>query len=281
VSTSGTGLLETILEELQEIRTRVDALGAPAAAPTAAPAPTATPVAAAAEPGSTGPLPGPALTPELRADIDRVLEGIPVDFGGGSGHAKAYAFASLVVGQGVRRAVEIGVYRGRSLLPLATALRATGGSAIGIDPYMADEALQFDDHAGGTDSARDWARETDWTAIHNSVLRNAAAFRVEPQIELWRMTSEEAADRIDPGSVDLVHVDGNHDAAAVERDVELYLPKLGAGGFIALDDASWPSIRPTARRLEDQLERVFELHDTQAQLYDAGGSDFAVYRVPA
>jgi predicted O-methyltransferase YrrM len=270
-SADGNGLLETMLLELQEIRARVDALSS--AQP---------PTAVAPEPAAAAslPLPGPALTPELRASIEEVLDAVPVDFGGGSGHAKAYAFASLVVAHGVRVAVEIGVYRGRSLFPLATALRDVGGRVIGIDPWMAEEAVQFDDHAGGTDEAREWARGTDWNAIFNSVRRNAAAFRVEAQVQLLRMTSEQAAEQIEPGSVDLVHVDGNHDAAAVERDVGLYLPKVRPGGFIALDDASWPSIRPMARRLEDELERVFELHDATAALYDAGGSDFAVYRVP-
>ena len=201
---------------------------------------------------------------------------------GGRRRGGAAVFASLILQHDVRRVVEIGVYRGRSLLPLATVLRAVGGGvAMGIDPWAADDAMQYDDHAGGTDAARQWTRDTDWEGIYQSVVDNAQRLGVADIIELVRMPSLAAADLIDPGVADLVHVDGNHDADAVAQDVEKYLPKIRPGGFLALDDASWSSIRPTARMLEDNFERVFELCDNQLHVYDKGGHDFAVYRVSA
>jgi predicted O-methyltransferase YrrM len=97
--------------------------------------------------------------------------------------------------------------------------------------------------------------------------------------EVLRMTSEEAASRIPDGSVGLVHVDGNHDRAAVEADVERYLPKLHPGGFLALDDASWASVRPVLEDLRGRLEPVFHIHDA-LPLHDEQPTDFAIFRVP-
>jgi predicted O-methyltransferase YrrM len=263
----GLDMLEVLLDEVRALRTRVDALAGAAVTPPAA--------------GSDD-RPAPQIGPELRAEIEFALNLAPVDFGGGAGRAKAYVFASLIAQHNVRRVAEIGVYRGRSLLPIAAVLRATGGgAAVGIDPWSADEALQYDDHAGGTDAARQWTRATDWEAIYQSVVDNIDRLGVAHIVELVRMPSSAAADLIPAGGLDLVHVDGNHDAEAVAQDVERYLPKLRPGGFLALDDTSWSSIRPTARVLEDRLERVFELCDNTLSLYDSGLHDFAVYRVPA
>src|SRR4051794_6641845 len=242
-------VLGQILVELRTLSARVDALG---------------PARVAAAPPTLESLPAPHISPELRAAIENALNAVPVDFGGGAGRAKAYVFASLILQHDVRRVVEIGVYRGRSLLPLATVLRAVGGGVVvGIDPWAADDAMQYDDHAGGTDAAREWTHDTDWEGIYQSVVDNAQRLGVADLIELVRMPSLVAVDLIEPRVIDLVHVDGNHDADAVAQDVEKYLPKIRPGGFLALDDASWSTIRPTARMLEDNFERVFELCDNK------------------
>ena len=113
------------------MRAKIDALGGAAVAPT--PAPPAAPPA----PATGSYVPGAKISPDLRAEIDRALDVVTVDFGGGSGHAKAYTFATLILEQNVRRIVEIGVYRGRSLLPAASVLSAVGGGlVVGIAPLL-------------------------------------------------------------------------------------------------------------------------------------------------
>jgi predicted O-methyltransferase YrrM len=49
---------------------------------------------------------------------------------------KAYTLASLVIGTRPAVIVEVGVFGGRSFLPMALALKELGkGMAIGIDPW--------------------------------------------------------------------------------------------------------------------------------------------------
>src|SRR4051794_20341122 len=96
-------------------------------------------------------MPNPtASAPRLEAldlAIKRALDHIPVDFGGGCSVGKAQVMARLIVENDVDTAVEVGVYRGPSFIPLALAMRARGaGRAIGVDPWASEPALQYDDH---------------------------------------------------------------------------------------------------------------------------------------
>lgn len=223
---------------------------------------------------------GRQLHPEVRAFIEEVVASVPVDFGGGSGSGKALVLADLIARFGVTDTLEIGVYRGRSLLPVAAMLRVVGGGvATGIDPWGVDEALQHDEHAVGP-RVNDWVRSHPWEETYQGVVQRVEQLRLQDHCRILRMTSEEAAPQIADRSVGLVHIDGNHDRAAVERDAELYLPKLVPGGFLVLDDASWDSIRPVAEALRSDLEVVFQLCDFLA-VHDDHASDFLVLRVPS
>ncbi len=178
----------------------------------------------------------------------------------------------------LRRVVEIGVYRGRFSLPLALVMRTLGrGEVVGVDPYSAAAAVQRDAHDRGVDLSA-WPQQVDWEGIRDAVLAAAARWELGDALRLVRARSEEAATTFDPGTIDLLHVDGNHDRAAVERDIALYLPKVRTGGFVVLDDCSWTSIRPVHDRLATEHRLRFQLVDDGRTL-GAGGNDFAVFEV--
>ena len=222
---------------------------------------------------------GQSISPDMARIVAEIVRDVSLDFGGGSSEAKALVFADLIVRFGVEDAIEIGVYRGRSLLPIAAMLQAQGaGRVIGIDPWSSAAALQDDTHEVGP-AVNEWARSHPWEETYTEVVSRIERLGLKAHCELRRMTSEAAAGRIPDNSVDLVHIDGNHDRAAVELDVKLYLPKLRAGGFMALDDASWSSVRPLVEALRAPLELVFQLFDG-IPLHDQQPTDFAVFRVP-
>lgn len=221
---------------------------------------------------------GSHLPPEVRDYMVELVGSVSADFGGGSGAVKALALADLIVTRGIRDTVEIGVYRGRSLLPVAAMLKLVGaGRAIGIDPWSAEEAMQHDDHEAG-EAVREFAANHPWEETYKGVVQAIEMLELGEHCELRRMSSEAAAPGIADGSVGLVHIDGNHDRAAVERDVELYVPKLTRGGFLVLDDASWASVRPLVEDLRSRLEPVLQVFDG-IPLYEAG-NDFIIFRVP-
>ena len=218
-------------------------------------------------------------TRTMRADIEQALSRIPVDFGGGCSVAKAAVLAELITTHGLDTAVEIGVYRGRSFIPLALAMRAQGhGRAFGVDPYAVEPAMQHDDHGIPLDVIHAFVRDSDWDGIWQSVEEAIDREHVRDFAELLRTTSLNAASRFAPGQLGLVHIDGNHDRDSVESDISTWLPRIRPGGFLVLDDASWDSVSPSMRALSASHELILNVDDKHG-LLGVGAADFAVLRV--
>jgi Methyltransferase domain len=222
---------------------------------------------------------GRLVDAQLRAEMRVIQDELPVDTGGGASLTKALVLADLIVAHDLRTVVELGVYRGRLLLPLGRLLTGLGrGEAIGIDPYSAQAAVQTDAHDAGVDLTA-WPLEQNWDGLHDGVLAAVDRWGIGEHTRLLRARSQDVASRFAPRSIDLLHVDGNHDAAAVTADLDAYLPAVRLGGFVVLDDASWASVRPHSRRLTDEQRLVFSLFDLGATLDDASGNDFAVFQM--
>jgi predicted O-methyltransferase YrrM len=53
---------------------------------------------------------------------------------------------------------------------------------------------------------------------------------------LWKMKGMDAVDRFEDGSVDFVHIDGDHTFDAVVQDIVRYVPKVRKGGMVLIHD---------------------------------------------
>lgn len=226
------------------------------------------------------PLVGNVLDPRLRTDLEQVSASIPVDDGGGSSPLKVLLLAQLIVAEDLSRIVEIGVYRGRLMLPLARVLWWLGrGEMVGIDPYSAEAAVQRDVEREGIDLVA-WPSTIDWDGLHREVEEAIARLELGERARLVRKRSEEAAEEFAAQPIDMLHVDGNHDEVAVRRDLELYLPHVRPGGLLVMDDIAWPSVRPVYEELAHRHEVVFSLIENGLYLWPEGGpNDFAVLRI--
>jgi len=161
-------------------------------------------------------------------------------------HEKATTLMRLVLQKRAEVIVEIGVFGGKSLIPMAYAQKIMGiGKTYGIDPWDANASLQ-----GLQDPAnRQW-----WGSVnHGKILENLQAkiriFGLDAQIELIKATSSDAQP-ID--KIDLLHIDGNHSESASFFDVLKWVPLVKQGGVIVFDDLHWyeNGINTTARAVE-------------------------------
>jgi len=130
--------------------------------------------------------------------------------------------------------VEIGVYGGKSLIPMAYALKANrnGGMIYGIDPWSNAESVKELREEANVDF---WER-LDHERIKRSLIANIRRFSLGPQVELIQSTSEAAAPIQNIG---LLHIDGNHSEAMSYLDVVKWVPLVKSGGYIILDDMTW------------------------------------------
>lgn len=145
--------------------------------------------------------------------------------------------------------VEIGSLVGRTAFVIAhLARRLEIGPVLAIDPWAASQSVQKDSPAGLLDLLDAWDLELGFQdLVTNLIPVTAGGFG------LLRMPASEGhahylAGRVETpwfgaveygGRIAVLHIDGNHDLAAVTADCELWLPHLVAGGWLILDDYVW------------------------------------------
>lgn len=147
---------------------------------------------------------------------------------------KACTLAALIAGLRPNLVVEVGVWMGGSLVPMALAARELGpgkSRVVAIDPWQAGESV-----LGQTGDNADWWRQVDHEAAFRRFCDRLRRHELEGVVEVRRCRSDE----VDPAGwlIGLLHVDGNHGEQAV-RDVERFAPQVEPGGVCVLDDIGW------------------------------------------
>jgi len=137
--------------------------------------------------------------------------------------------------------VELGVFGGKSLLALA---KGTSARVIGIDPWAVAASL---------DGENDAENDAWWTKIdHDHMYRYTQELMQSygcHHVELWRMSSAEAAAKFDDDSIDFLHQDSNHSSKISCLEVDLYAHKVKVGGIWVFDDTDWETTQEAQDRL--------------------------------
>jgi len=129
------------------------------------------------------------------------------------------------LGPGTGSIVEIGSFRGRSTLCLAAGVRGLRETRI----------LAVDPHVYRTEK---------------ELRENLLHFDMAGVVDLVALPSVEAA-REWRGRARIVFVDGNHEKASVEADVNAWLPFLEPGGFLLLHDSTGLSSFPGPKEVAE------------------------------
>lgn len=157
------------------------------------------------------------------------------------------AFAKMPAGD----IIEIGSYWGKSAYILShLAYHYAIGNVLTIDPWKTEFAIQKE----SPDVLQHIDQGFDWELIFQGFKINMLAC-AKANFSYFRGTSEQAQQHyrnnnqfITPefgeitfsGQVACIHIDGNHDSVAVQRDYRLWRPHIAPGGWIILDDYLWP-----------------------------------------
>lgn len=185
---------------------------------------------------------------------------IDSDFGGGSPLYKTYLMAYLIKYRMLKTFVEIGVYRGKSFLPLACVIKQNKGISIGIDPYNSSSAREYDIDEEKQNVIDKFIDSIDFEQIYRDVLDKKEAFELSSGCIIIRETSENAYEYLKDVKleIDMLHIDGNHDRKYVELDAEKYIPMVKEQGFVVFDDIDWDSVNVVYKKYKDELITIFE-----------------------
>lgn len=191
------------------------------------------------------------MSPDLHTKINHIVQ-----LHGWCPLEKAQFLANLVVDYNVQTVVEVGIFAGRSLIAMAMACQSKGsGVCWGIDPWVSTAAIE-----GTNDPANDkWWQQCDLEQIYRWFIEAVLRFGLTKECRWFRMRSDEVASLFADGSVDLVHIDGNHSEEMSTKDVELWFPKLKPrSSFVCIDDINWKSNQKAYSMLKERGKLVHE-----------------------
>ena len=181
------------------------------------------------------------------------------DVGGWCFDPKRNLMESLISEINAQLCVEIGVYKGSSLLCLTEFVQKTGGKVIGIDPWSIANIKNeiYDPELSKYIFEELLAKQETMDKLYSGIceiIQNNGLFET---VSIVRKPSEDAFLDFEINSIDLIHIDGNHDEINVSRDILLYLPFVKPGGYIIMDDCSWPGVKKAiSRYLEPYADMV-------------------------
>lgn len=178
--------------------------------------------------------------------------------------------------------IEIGALYGKSSYVLDRVASYCGvGATLCVDPWDLGLSVQADAPVHIQEASGGW----DWEVVHQGFLLAMLAC-TSGRFNYLRMTSSEAAavyacaaSVTSPefgktqlaGAVAVLHLDGNHDEAAVAEDFALWGPKVLPGGWVIFDDYHWPH-GDGPRKVADQA--IADYGSRARRHFVAGGAMF-------
>lgn len=194
---------------------------------------------------------------DIHARIDAVVPGML----GWCTPEKAKYLAGLIDTHKPELVVEIGVFGGRSLLPMAMALEAVGGVAFGIDPWSVAAALEGEESEANRDW---WSKNVDLENVFTNFVQQVLAQRLTRTCRWIRAESEAVAPMFEDASIGLLHLDSNHSELVSCRDVATWRAKVAPAGIWVLDDSNWASQAKAIEMIKASGFRV--IRDAQTYL---------------
>lgn len=127
--------------------------------------------------------------------------------------------------------VEIGVWGGRSLVPIALAHKEQKHGVVwAIDPWSPTASTEGYDKVNA-----DWWGAQNHELVYQNFIATLAQHGVADFVRVIRRKSD---DVIPPDKICLLHVDGQHTDQAV-KDIERFAVKVVIGGYVFVDDIQW------------------------------------------
>lgn len=177
---------------------------------------------------------------------------------------KALLMMDLVKEHEFQTCVEIGVFGGASLFPIAKALHYKGSGVIwGIDAWDPEVAIKGLNPVTQKNDY-DWWRELDLSHFYALTCNLINMNDFWGNCKLVRMQAAYALDLFEDESIDFIHFDGNHTDPYAYQDIAEYFPKVKDGGYILLNDAFWLSLRQSLVFLLERTDAITEVHPSRS-----------------
>jgi predicted O-methyltransferase YrrM len=139
--------------------------------------------------------------------------------------------------------VEVGTWKGKSAVHMATILKREGYSnfkIVCIDTWLGAQEF-WTDRKGGI---RDLVFVNGYPSIFYTFTKNVKKLGHDDVICPFPLSSSEAAYVLDYYKIkpDIIYIDAAHEYEAVKHDISLYWPLVKEGGVLMGDDYHWRGV---------------------------------------
>ena len=166
---------------------------------------------------------------------------------------KAENFIDLVIDVEPDLCVEIGVYAGASLFPVAAALKYLGkGTVIGIDAWDVDQAIA-NLHPVRDKIDYNWWKGVDFEPLMDTYHAMIHRYGLSDYVVTIRAPAKIAS--FCCSSIDILHIDGNLGETETLKDIAAFLPRVRPGGYIWIGDA----LKHRRQKPIEEIQLVAEL----------------------
>lgn len=182
---------------------------------------------------------------------------------------KAQVLFDLVLKSDSQISLELGVFGGRSLIPMALAhQQKESGFVLGVDAWQKQASLEGDGASKEGVSAKendDWWAKVNYSEVYQNCLKAIEKNNLNGYCGTVKMRTLSVGLLIRDNSIDILHQDSNHSEEISCAEVELFHFKVKSGGYWISDDTDWDT---TQKAQELLMSKGFECID-----------DFDSYRV--
>lgn len=160
---------------------------------------------------------------------------------------KAQHLYELAIQSGLGMSLELGVFSGRSLIPLGIAHKDNNrGFALGVDTWSKQAALE-----GTNDKDNDeWWESLNYHDLYKECNVAIDSLSLNDYCGTVRMKSTSFGLLVEKKMITLIHQDSNHSEEVTCAEVELFAPDLKPGTIWVSDDSRWPTVQKSLSLLE-------------------------------
>jgi predicted O-methyltransferase YrrM len=176
-------------------------------------------------------------------ELYRVIEETSHLLEGWCGEEKRRYLADLILNNTIHRALEIGIYGGQSLIPVALAMREKNlGTVIGVDPWQAKVSTKYESLGKKN---LDWWGNVDYDRVRGQLLHVVDQYDLYERVVIVQKNSDDAFWLLYGMKFQLIHVDGDHSPEQSLKDVKNAIHALDVNGILVIDDVLWKEMEDT------------------------------------
>lgn len=166
----------------------------------------------------------------------------------------------LVKSINAKTVVELGVYGGKSLIPMAIAIKELNnfGNCYAVDPWEAEASI---DNYDPSHNNYIWWNNLDHKSIYDKFIEGVKKHDVSEHVITLKYKSMDIIGRFSDESIDVLHQDANHSEKSSCEEVENFYNKVKLNGYWVMDDTKWETTKKAQMIILEKGYILLEEHE--------------------